>query len=593
MSEGTATPSGCNADGFRWLVSLFAVAVLCLLAAWLVFSDSLQCGFLNWDDPMHVLENQGIKRLDGETLRYAFSDPGVANWIPLTVLSFALDYSLWGLNPYGYRLTSVCLHLLNVVLVMMLMFRMTRLAGNVDSGLGERALFSLVVAMYFAVHPFHVESVAWISERKDLLFSIFYLLSMLAHTHYARTFGRSKVVWWGASFALFCMSLMSKPMAVTLPVALLILDFYPLRRMEEKGISRRFGLILEKLPHVAAALIVSGITLWMQAISEAAKTFDIVPPLQRILVAVWAYGFYLFKSFVPLGLSPFYPHPALSSANLSPMSIGLSAFCIAGLSFLSFRARKRIPLFFTAWLFFVVTLLPVIGLVHVGGQAAADRYMYLPILAPLTCLGGLLVWIYQKTNLKAIRILTYAIVVIFGVFLGVSAHAQTFWWCDSLSLWTRVIDQFPGQEALPYFNRGRAFDDLGRYNDAVADYSRALDIKPGHASARVNRGINYSIAGRHDLALTDFSTVIRTAPSNAAAYSNRGATFQLLGQYEAAMRDYSEALRLEPKDARTMYNLALLYLDSGRNDAARGMLLDAERLGLGEARDLLEKIGRN
>jgi len=353
-----------------WQRGIF-VGLVCL--TFLIYMPSLQNEFVNWDDDDYVLDNPNVHEFNLRTLTFAITETHASNWHPLTWLSHAFDYKLYGTRPFGHHLTSVLIHSANVGLVFLLVLKLLsfiNISGredqNSDPSFYEhrmKYMVAMLSAYFFACHPVHVESVSWVSERKDVLCAFFYLASVITYLH-----SRTSRLTYSCSIFFFLLAVLSKPMAVSLPVILLILDFYPLRRFE-KGSERR-KIWLEKTPYVVIAGISCVITLFAQ--QESMVYLDMLPVMFRLANACFAISFYLFKMIVPLGLAPFYPLP-----KDAPM-IGLWRwFAMISVPVLAILSLKRPP-FRSLWLVYLVLLLPVLGLVQVGMQTAADRYMYLP-----------------------------------------------------------------------------------------------------------------------------------------------------------------------------------------------------------------------
>ncbi|MEE9614570.1 MAG: hypothetical protein V3W31_06400, partial [Thermodesulfobacteriota bacterium] len=377
-------------------VKLAAAAFIVAAVTFLVYLPALYNGFVSWDDQLYVYENPNIRSLDAEFFGWLPTAVVSNNWHPLTVLSHAVDYALWGPDPMGHHLTSIVLHTLNVFLVFILAVRL------VGDALPARALATgAVTALLFGLHPIHVESVVWVSERKDVLCAFFFLLSIIAYLRYVRSgrgeAGKGKATAYAASLAFFALALMSKPMAVTLPLVLLILDSYPLRRTE--GARRA---VFEKIPFFALSIFTSVITVWAQRTTEAVAALDAHPLATRLFIAVRAYAFYLYKTLFPLGLAPFYPVPENTSLLSIEFMAALALLVVVTVFCAAYLRRERA--FSAVWLYYVATLLPVIGLVQVGLQSAADRYMYLPSLGPFLLVGlgaGVVVESYPKRDRQA------------------------------------------------------------------------------------------------------------------------------------------------------------------------------------------------
>lgn len=526
--------------------------------AFIAYLPALQNGFVNWDDQACVYENPNIRSIDGPFFRYAFTAVVNSNWHPLTVISYAVDYSLWGLDPLGYHLTNNIFHSLNAFLVAIVAVRLVSLAGST----GTTVFFTgLISALVFGLHPLRVESVAWIAERKDVLSGFFFLLSVYSYLRYAASSGRGPYIF---SIIFFMLALLSKPMAVTLPVVLLILDYYPLARL---GDAKK--ALIEKLPFFLLATLLSAVTLWAQGAAEAIAPLDAYPLQVRIYTAVTAYAFYLYKMILPAGLVPFYPR-ALEPAFLSFKFIG-SLGLLVSITFFAVMKAGRSRACLSAWLFYIVTLLPVSGLVQVGSQAAADRYTYIPGLA-LTILfsAGAALLAKRFAGESPVRLLTILSAVL-SIVLGYLTVRQTGVWKDSVALWSHEIMVYPDEAPIGYTNLGLAYKELGDHDKAVFYYDKAISIDPLYSDAYVNRGVIFMAHGDNNAAVADFSEALRLNPMNLEALSNRGAAHINAGDFQNAVRDITDAIERNPANplvGRNYYNRGMAFRGTGDRENA-------------------------
>jgi len=555
---------------------LLAGAVFIL--ALLFFIPVLGNGFVNWDDPLYVYENLHIRHLD---IRWIFTAVVASNYHPLTLLSHTLDYALFGLNPMGHHLTSLILHALNSALVFLLAKRLF----NKDSGRGG-TLLPLTAALLFAVHPIHVESVAWVSERKDVLSAFFFLFSLLAYLRYTEK-GHDKK-FYGLTLLAFILALLAKPMAVTLPVVLLILDYYPLRR-DDNGWGR---LIIEKIPFFALSLASAIVTLWAQRVGHGLRGLETHSLFTRIYIAARAVTFYIQKIILPIKLSPYYPLPFNTGLVSSGFIISLVFLILITLLCILALKRQRWPA--ALWAFYLVTLLPVSGLVTVGGQATADRYAYIPTMGFFILAGAIIsraaVWGKGETagrKKSAAGALTIVILVVFAV----QSVRQEAIWRNSITLMSRAIELYPERAVIPYNNRGLAYDRRGNLQLALSDYKSAIAISPEFTDAYINRGIVYGESSLFTLAIKDFSRAIEIDPGNAKAYMNRGAARLGADDYAGALTDLKRGTVLDPGDARGLFNLGLAYLNAGERERGFKNMRKAADLGLPEAREFLSRGG--
>jgi len=550
--------------------ALFAAAAA--LLAFAVYLPTLANGFVNWDDPTYIYKNEMIRSMDPEFFRWAFTSVVSGNWHPLTMISHAVDYALWGLAPWGHHLTSILIHAVNTALVFFLTLRLVNMAAGAEGTRGGAAgglAAAFIASVLFAVHPLHVESVAWLSERKDLLSALFYFLSLLAYLGYSRGGGRG-LLSYCLSLLFLALSLMSKPMAVSLPLLLLILDWYPLGRLG-RGRGRTLRVAAEKLPFFALAVVFSLVALWGQGQAAAVSSLEAAPLASRLLVAARGYIFYLFKMFVPAGLAPYYPYPGevrlLGPELLGPVVIFAALTALAAVSI----RRKR--WFAAAWLAYLVTLAPVAGIVKIGAMAAADRYFYIPGVAPLALIGAGAAALGRARKRGMI-----AAVVVAAAALSVLTVRQTGVWKDSITLWTHEISIYPDSVPLAYANRGIAYGEEGRITLALADFSRAIEIKPDYAKAHYNRANAFDILGRKEAAIEDLSAAIRANPRYLKAYYRRGALYAGLGRYPEAARDFEAALELAPGFRPALMALGRVYAAMGESAASELYYERARRL---------------
>jgi tetratricopeptide (TPR) repeat protein len=514
------------------------------------------CDFIHFDDQAYVTENaqvQGGLTLAG--IAWAFSHAVSSNWHPLTLMSHMLDCQLFGLQPWGHHLTSVLLHTLNTVLVFLLL-----------RGLTGSPLRSAVVAALFGWHPLHVQSVAWVSERKDVLSTFFFLLSLLAYVRYAKeTVPRqSRVpgpwpaarVYYFLSLGAFALGLMSKAMLVTLPFVLLLLDYWPLKRFP---ISRR--LVLEKLPFVALGAAASAVALAVQKHGGAVATMQALSLGDRLGNALISYCRYLEKNFWPADLSIFYPHPYSWPVE----EVLLAAVFLSGVTALFFVWQKRCPWLLMGWLWFIATLVPVIGLIQVGEQSMADRYTYIPSIG----LFVLIVWgVYESC--RAWRQLVPALTV-----AGLAALVSCCWltrqqlgyWRNSESLFRHAL-AVTENNSWAMSNLGDVTFNQGRTDEAINYYQQALNLKPTAADLHNNLGAAFLAKGQIDEAIAEAEEAVRLKPEYADAHLNLGNALSKKGLPDDAIGQFQEGIRLKPDNDAGYIDLGIALLNQGRPDEA-------------------------
>jgi Tfp pilus assembly protein PilF len=533
------------------------------LITFIVYLSSLDSDFVEWDDPVYVLDNVHIRSLDHAFFKWAFLDFHASNWHPLTWASHALDYAIWGLDPLGHHLTNVILHSINVFAVVVLAARVLRgyqkrmPAHRASPVLDERRtlIASGVTGLLFGLHPIHVESVAWVAERKDLLCALFFLLSMTAYVKFrlradaatAQNDPASRRIkgQYLLSLGLFTLALLSKSMAVTLPVCLLLLDWHVFRRITSRRTFR--DAFVEKLPFFALSLASSVLTIAAQGGGGSIAPIEYAPLSTRVLVAAKALMAYLGKMTVPLHLSPFYPYPqdvSLSSFEyLSPIVL------VAGITMTSMAVAKRQGVFVSVWFYYVVTLLPVLGIIQVGNQFMADRYSYLPSLGPFLLMGLMAAWISKNVDALErwklpVRIVCIAVAFSVLISLAYATVRQVGVWKNSIELWGHVIKNEPVRAPLAYYNRGVVYAKTGQFDRAIDDFTKTIILDPSDYLAYYNLGVLYGSAGSYDKAIDYFNITIGINERYDAAYVQRGIYYARTGKRERALADYQMACDL-------------------------------------------------
>ena len=545
------------------------LAPLLLVAATLgVYWPALHNGFVNLDDNLYVTANpEVLAGLTTNGLGWAFTNVHTALWCPLTWLSHMLDCQLFGLNPAGHHATSLVLHAANSVLVFLVLKRMTGAFWR-----------SALVGGLFAVHPLRVESVAWVAERKDVLSALFGLLALSAYARYAerRSAGRfAVVVLW------FALGLMAKPMLVTLPLVFLLLDYWPLGRLAGTRPGRRavLGLVAEKLPLLLLAAGTSVVTLAGAERAGATAGLELLPLPARIANALVAYARYLGKTIWPSHLAVFYPMPAAWPA----WQVAGAACLLTGSTAAALLVARRHPYVAVGWLWFVVMLLPVIGLVQAGGQAMADRFTYLPLVGIFLALA----WLVPAGRVP--RLVPAAAVVLLGA-LAVGARAQVGYWRDSVTLFTHAL-AVDEADPLAHASLGFALLERGENEQARAHLERAVALRPAFLTARIQLGNTLVRLGRFDEAIAQYRAALETDPRSARALNNLGYALLRQGRVDDAIPYLEQALRVDPSFATAHNDLGLALAHKGRRDEARAQFEAAARADPSYA-DPLNNLGR-
>lgn len=549
-SERVLVPAG--AAGKRaWQVFLLALLALLPLAT---FGPRLGKEFILYDDDMYLTLNDTVRHgLTWAGLRWAFTTGHAANWHPLTWLSHMADVSLFGLNPIAHHATNLLWHVVNTLLLFLVL-----------RGLTESSWKSAWVAAIFAIHPAHVESVAWAAERKDVLSTAFGLATMWAYGRWVRERG---VVRYLVVLLLFAAGLMSKPMLVSLPVVLLLLDFWPLARLnlEEKppmflGVARTgpAGLILEKAPLFLMAAASSVVTLLVQRTGGAVRSFGSFPLSARIGNALVAYAGYLRMLVWPTNLAVFYPHPG---AALPAWKVVGAALLLAGLSAGALALRRRAPFLIVGWLWFLVTLFPVIGVVQVGLQAMADRYTYFPFVGLFVAIAWGLSAIASRSRYGSMALRVGAIAVLAAA--SFAAAAQARFWKNSETLFLHAI-AITKDNSIAHNNLGDYYNETGRPAEALPHVSEAVRIDPEKPQNHNNLGVSLFMLGRAEEAFQEFSQALRLLPDDALVLSNLARTRFVQGEIPDAVRFYEAAIARAPDAADLRGRLAVALLMEGK-----------------------------
>ena len=561
----------------RWKIIACLFLVVATLA---VYAEVKNHQFVNYDDGLFVTDNpmvQGGLTLYG--LIGAFTSACAGLWHPLTMLSHLLDCQLFGLHPGGHHLTSLLFHIANTLLLFLWLQRTTGALGP-----------SFLVAALFALHPLHVESVAWVAERKDVLSTFFWLLTMWAYVWYVEAPGLGRYL---LTLVCFILGLMAKPMLVTLPFVLLLLDYWPLHRWRlnrsaavspSKGPSRVSPdrkthqgvsikrLAWEKAPLFALAALFSIVTFFAEKEVGAVTSLQDLAFTSRLANALAGYLSYLGQMFWPVHLAVLYPLPRHNLPIWQALAAGLT---LAVLSLLALRQARRHPYLAVGWLWYLGTLLPVIGLVQVGGQAMADRYTYVPFI-------GLFIMVaYGMADLGARwRVPRFLLPVGAGVVLSalmICSWVQVGYWRDSISLYEHTL-KVTSSNPLIQSNMGLALAAQGKMDQALAHYAEALRLNPDLADTHNNLGMALAAQGKMDQAMAQYAEALRLKPGLARAHNNLGLALAGQGKMDQAMAQYAEALRLKPDFAGAHNNLGLALAAQGKMDQAVAQYAEALRL---------------
>ena len=536
------------------------VCVFLLLIVVLAFWRTIDCDFVNYDDNKYVYQNPHVTGgVTAEGIAWALTARHASNWHPLTWLSHMLDCQIHGLWAGGHHLTNVLLHAAVAILLFLVLRQMS----------GEHWPSAFAAAL-FAIHPLRVESVAWISERKDVLSGLFFVLTLMAYVRYTRRpFSIARYL---ALLGLFSLGLMAKPMLVTVPLVLLLLDYWPLNRFVEGSAPRNWRLVVEKVPLLLVSAASCMATLWAQ--SGAIAATDHVACPWRMGNAAVSYVAYLAQWFWPANLAVLYPHPGDS---LATWKIAAAVVVLIAISASAIVWRRSCPYLLVGWFWYLSMLLPVIGLLQVGRQAMADRYTYLPQIG--ICVAAVwgvrdlivLLTLREKSRGGGLRLsvrstLGIASAILFAAMLGCTWR-QTAYWQDSETLWNRAI-ACTARNPVAHYNLGVALTGLGHVDKAMAQYRKAIEIKPACVEARYNLAVLLAGHRQRDEAIAEYEQVLRDEPDFAEAHNNLGVALVASGRPAEALGHYQAAVRIMPDFVEARNNLGNALVSLGRIDEA-------------------------
>ncbi len=541
--------------------------------------------FVDFDDSEYVYENPQVRAgLTSAGISWAFTTTYAANWHPLTWLSHMTDVQMFGLDAGRHHQMNVLIHASNSVLLFLVLMWMTGAAWR-----------SALVAALFAVHPLHVESVAWVAERKDVLSTFFWLLTMGMYAGYVRRPGAGRYLGVTLSFVL---GLLSKPMLVTLPFVLLLLDYWPLGRLTLDDLSvwtsaplardRISGLVIEKVPILLLAVGSSIVTYLAQASKAATATLEFFPFRERIFNALISYVGYLAKTIWPTSLAVFYPHPS-SIGEQIPISQALAAAALlVALTLLALLCGRNYPYLTVGWLWYAGTLVPVIGIIQVGSQAMADRYTYVPLIGIFIVVAWGVPELVGRWRYRRVVLSVLGTAVILG--LSIATWAQTAHWRDNASLYTHAI-AVAHKSWLAWNNLGNDQLNRGDFRQAISSFQESIRIKPDYADAWYNAGVAFGHLQDYPEAIASYQESLRLDPTNIDGWVNRGLAHQAIGQYSQAIACYEAALRLRPADAVALNNLLVAHAMQGNRGKALETYWRLRAVDPARAEELLRAIG--
>lgn len=529
---------------------------LILIVTFIAFYPSLQNGFTNWDDNGHIIDNPSIKTLSWSSVNKMMGSLLLGNYIPLTGLTYMIEYRFFRLNPFVYHVTNLFFHLLNCLLVFWMIHLISR-----------DMLIAFLVSLFFGIHPLHVESVAWISERKDVLYALFFLSTLVSYIYYLKKEEAQKYYY--LAIFLYILALLSKPMAVSLPLLLFLIDYALFRQFKKR-------IIIEKIPFLILGVIFGAVVYYSQQMAIVHKLIFLFP--DNIIYLSYRIVFYLAKLVIPINLSCFYPYPAKLNGNL-PFIYWLCPLILAILVILTFFFLKRMKfhrLVIFGILFFLINMLPVLQLVPAGRTIVADRYTYLSYIGLFFLAGkGFSYMLKIRTN-RSLPIKQFAI-VLFMCIVGILTYLtwqRCLIWKDGVTLWTDVINKYP-YAAIAFNNRGNAYLAKSEYDKAIVDFDHAAKIDPHDPAASTNLCDVYWRLERFELAIKECKRAIALKDDCFEAYNNLGSIYFSMGKPDAAVDSYRKAISINRDYAPALNNLGTVYLKAGRYGEALEACLTA------------------
>lgn len=578
--------------------SLILIGIIVALITFSVYIPSLQNGFVTWDDNDYIYNNSQIRSIGIDFIKWSFTSPKVGHWLPLTWFSFAMDYAVWGLNPLGYHLTNILIHSLNTFLVFILVIRLFQVRYHESEGTYKKAFVTgIVTSLLFGIHPLHVESVAWATERKDVLSLFFFLTCILSYIKYCATQGVKKLLYYGICLILFMMGLMAKSMILTLPIVLLILDYFPLNHYRRVGSTKYLKQVLfEKIPFFALSLLSAWIAIWAASSQGATMSLGMLSFETRTVSIGRAYIFYLVKMVAPFNLAALYPYPgSIKIISFEYLGSFMLLLIIASLCFMSL---KRWRFLFALWLYYMVTLIPVIGIIQAGSQAVADRYTYIPSLGPFLLAGLGVAIIFERSSETRCKALIIGLLILIFSMLAINTIRQSAIWKDSETFWTYNVKKIP-QSPIAHYNLAlstgnpikridefkktlylnpvdnlalsklaSAYAGTGRYDLAIEYYNYLLKNKPGDKKILNDLGIVYYKKGDYKKAKEHFEELLRYDYNSPQVLSNLGSVYDALKEYEKAINILNRAITNFPNYLDAYYNIGIAYNNSGRYNEA-------------------------
>ena len=511
--------------------NIYLMVIFLIVASCVAFGPVTGNDFIKYDDDMFITENNPVKSgINPESLQWAFTTAYLSYWHPLTWLSHMLDWSLFGTNASGHHIISLLLHIGAVIFLFLFLYTTTKHLWP--------AAFATA---FFALHPLRVESVAWAAERKDVLSMFFGMACLYVYAFYAESPKLSKYI---LCLILFIFALMSKPMLVTLPFVLLLLDYWPLGRWKiarsapvESKFKLTGRLVWEKIPFICLTIAVSIVTLWAQNKVGATSFGEKLPFVTRTTNAIVSYLAYLGKTFWPFNLALFYPY----DLSVPLWKILISAIILIVITAAALYYIKKMPFLFTGWFWYLGTLIPVIGLVQSGTQAMADRYTYLPSVGIAIALAWSIPSLFKSVRFR--KMILFPAVIVILTIMAVLTWQQCGYWKNSINIWNHT-SRVTNDNYLAYSRLGNAYGEIKQYQKAIDNFNEVIRIRPDYEIAYNGKGLSYNAMGMHQSAIHEFNKAIHLKPDYAAAYNNRAFSYFMLGDNIACCRDAKKSCKL-------------------------------------------------
>jgi Flp pilus assembly protein TadD len=563
------------------LVAFWLIPLMLAIITFLVFMPVLWNGFVAWDDQVNLYENPQYRGLTWPQIRWMFSNVTMGHWIPLTWLTFGLDFVLWGMNPFGYHLTSLVVFAANAPALYFVARRLLRSATSFDES--TLTVSAMAATLFFALHPLRAESVAWATERRDVLSGLFFLLTVLlyltAHDHV----GARRRWLLAGSVGLYVLALVSKASVMVLPAALLVLDVYPLRRFGSRWrdwVSPAARAVwLEKVPFMVLGAAGAAVTYYAQNANSFITPLERYPLAARPAMVFYSLWFYLEKTLMPWGLSPLYELPA--RVSLLDRQFLIPALAVTALTTTLVLLRRRWPAGLAVWIYYAIALGPVIGIVHSGHQLTNDRYSYLPGIGLAVVLGGAVGAVIRAGVAGVLRPSLVKVVLGLGVVwlggLGYLSTQQAQVWRDTENLWRYAIEVDPDC-AICHGNLGVYFAHQNHYQLAKAEFDRVLALRPDGKKAHLQLGYLYATRGDFPRAVDHFEQYIARYPNDVEGLNNLGAALVNARRTQEALVHLHRGLRIQPSHAQLHVSLAYAYRDLGDLPRAMSLYRDAVKL---------------